>query len=410
MRRTKYTKEYVYQLILEKLLGEISREDDIELERIMQHDVHAYICWLDMKDAQTATNGEFLDDARAELTWCRITDKLSKIPVEEEPVLLPLPSSRWRWAVAAMLLICTGTAYFLYLSTKTHLPIIPGISMNNQSVTPSVQPGTTVQGHFTPVSPPNFTDTGKTIITHLDSSAILAAQLKQDSIDDVNTEWNTLTVPAKVDYKFDLSDGTEVHLNAASTLRFPFIFPGKTREVYLEGEAYFTVAHNPKQPFIVHTNTTSIRALGTAFNVNSYDADQTTTSLVQGSVVTDVGDSLDVVLKPGYQAIYKAGERFKIKRFDEEMTLSWRNGIYAFKNKTLKELAPVMERWYGMKMIIDATPLLTQTFTGSIEREKPLDIFLRSLRETTTLDYYILGSTIHFKIKEVVSEVADMYD
>lgn len=408
MRRTKYTKEYVYQLILEKLLGEISREDDIELERIMQHDVHAYICWLDMKDAQVATNGEFLDDARAELTWCRITDKLSKIPVEEEPALLTLPSSRWRWAVAAMLLISAGSAYFLYLSTKFHLPAIPRISMNNEAPTPTVQPGTIVQGHFT--TTPAAADTEKVTITRIDSSAILAAQFKQDSIDNVTTEWNTLTVPAKVDYKFDLSDGTEVHLNAASTLRFPFIFPGKTREVYLEGEAYFTVAPNHKQPFIVHTNTTSIKALGTAFNVNSYDPDQTTTSLVQGSVVTDVGDSLDVVLKPGYQAIYKAGERFKIKRFDEEMTLSWRNGIYTFKNKTLKELAPVMERWYGMKMIIDASPLLTQTFSGSIEREKPLDLFLRSLRETTTLDYYILGSTIHFKLREVVSEVAEMYD
>ncbi|MGY0036742.1 FecR family protein [Pedobacter sp. NJ-S-72] len=107
-------------------------------------------------------------------------------------------------------------------------------------------------------------------------------------------EWSTLVVPVKLDYQITLSDGTRVWLNSASSLHFPFSFSGATREVYLTGEAFFKVAKNPDQPFIVHTNQTDVKVLGTEFNVNSYNSNITMTSLVEGSVKTSGHDKKKV--------------------------------------------------------------------------------------------------------------------
>src|SRR5690606_10744959 len=92
---------------------------------------------------------------------------------------------------------------------------------------------------------------------------------------------NTLSVRYNMDFKLLLSDGTEVWMNSGTQLRFPFNFNGKTREVYLEGEAYFKVAKNADRPFIVHANGTQVQVLGTSFNVSTYD-DEVVTSLVEG--------------------------------------------------------------------------------------------------------------------------------
>jgi hypothetical protein len=228
-----------------------------------------------------------------------------------------------------------------------------------------------------------------------DSALKMAPAVAEDD-NALTVEWNTLTVPPKTDYRIELADGTEVHLNASSTLRFPFIFPGKTREVYLEGEAYFIVAKNPKQPFIVHTPSTSVKALGTAFNINSYDSGMIITSLVQGAAVTDVGDTLDVTLKPGYEAIYRTGERFKVKRFDEAITLGWREGIYRFRNKNLQELEPVIQRWFGLKLAFDRQSMAVMQYSGCLEKDKPLQDFLEQLSSTLNIGYRIYDNTIHF--------------
>ncbi|WP_431198411.1 FecR family protein [Mucilaginibacter sp. P25] len=106
-----------------------------------------------------------------------------------------------------------------------------------------------------------------------------------------NEEWSTLLIPSKLNYRIVLSDGTQVWLNSVSSLRFPFSFLGKTREVYLTGEAFFKVAKNAAHPFIVHTGQTDVKVLGTEFNVNTYHADEIVTSLVEGSVSTSGGIS-----------------------------------------------------------------------------------------------------------------------
>ncbi|QHS62258.1 FecR family protein [Chitinophaga agri] len=405
----KYDQEYIYTLLLRKQLGELSEVEDQLLQQVMQTDEQVRKCWHEQEQAILYTDSAFLDDLRVEHDWCTIAAILTPKPIHAR-----IFSYVKRHSTAAAILV-TATAFaagWYALEHHYRLSDRPSIT---RAVTAYRQPRTTAAGKPATINYTLPADTaasissttgallpGEDVARPADSLTTLPLKrITHDTIYQSSAiEWNTLTVPPKTDYRIELSDGTEVHLNASSTLRFPFIFPGKTREVYLEGEAYFTVAHDPKHPFIVHTGTTSVIALGTTFNVNSYDNNLITTSLVTGSVVTDVGDSLDVTLKPGYEAIYKPGERFRVKRFDENVTLGWRDGIFRFHNKPLEEIVPVLKRWFGLKVIFTSSAIANIQFTGDLEKEKSITNFLDELCWEKKLDYKIYDGTVHFTLQK----------
>lgn len=397
----KFNEEHIYQLLLEKQLGEISKENDKYLQQVIQQDEHVRNCWFELENAKVATNNAILEDLRADLAWCKIEALLRPAPSFPVRVLRFLKKHRIAAAIAGALITVSGFAFYYLGWMRTQHPLATQTDHKQQEAAAKGRPtalnANVLNRVSTGAAPEEAAekqqDTSRQIL-HVSDSTKSVATAEVDN--NIPVEWNTLTVPSKTDYKIELADGTEVHLNASSTLRFPFIFPGRTREVYLEGEAYFIVAKNPKQPFIVHTPSTSVKALGTAFNINSYDSDMIITSLVQGAAVTDVGDTLDVTLKPGYEAIYRTGERFKVKRFDESVTLGWREGIYRFRNKNLQELEPVIQRWFGLKLAFDKQPMGTMQYSGCLEKDKPLANFLEQLSATLNIEYRIYDNTIHF--------------
>ena len=116
-----------------------------------------------------------------------------------------------------------------------------------------------------------------------------------------NTDWQTKQTNKGAKSTIFLQDGTKVILNADSKLRFPKSFSGATREIYLTGEAFFDVAHNAAMPFIIHTDKMNIKVLGTEFNVKSYPEDSAyETTLIRGSIEVTLKDrpSDRIILKP----------------------------------------------------------------------------------------------------------------
>lgn len=413
----KHNQEYIYALLLRKQLGELSEVEAAELQQVMQSDEQVRKCYQEQEEAKYYTNNEFLKDLRVEHDWLVVEAILKPKPIHVRIVRF-LTHYRSLAAASFFGIAAVACAYLLRPVPRIQLPTAIQAPVKRPAV---ATPAPVVKHPEPAILVTTATAQADTVkresisagTSATDSSKLMAINIRRITHDTIyqskSIEWNTLTVPPKTDYHLELSDGTEVHLNASSTLRFPFIFAGHTREVYLEGEAYFTVAHNPKQPFIVHTGTTSVIALGTAFNVNSYDNNVITTSLVQGSVVTDVGDSLDVTLRPGFEAIYKPGERFKVKRFDENVTLSWRDGIFRYVNKPLEDLAPVMMRWFGLKLKFSVPAIAKQTFTGELDKDKPVDEFLTDVCKELKLEYKIYGGTIYFlpysnKKKDIMEE------
>jgi hypothetical protein len=384
----KYDQEYIYTLLLRKQLGDLSEVENKLLEKVMESDEQVRNCWHEQEEARRYTFNAILEDLRVEHDWCQIRAVLKPKPIYTRVFYFLKTYS----AVAAILF--TGfviAAVYSIRAPKQKSIIVAARRTYNKPryIAPVVKVTDTAMRQLIAV---HAQDTIRQLVTGI-------KRVENDTIYQSSTiEWNTLTVPPQTDYHIELSDGTEVHLNASSTLRFPFIFPGKTREVYLEGEAYFTVAHNAAQPFIVHTGTASVIALGTAFNVNSYDNKVMTTSLVQGTVITDVGDSLDVTLKPGYEAIYRPGEPFKVKRFDETVTLGWRDGIYRFVNKPLEDISPVVMRWFGLKVDFAAPTMAHRSFSANLDKDQPLVSFLNEVSKGLDFDYKVYDGTIHFTL------------
>jgi len=214
-----------------------------------------------------------------------------------------------------------------------------------------------------------------------------------------DTTQNILSVPAGGRYKLLLSDGTEVLLNAATRLRFPFRFGPAAREVYLEGEAYFKVAGDQRRPFVVHTSLTRVNVLGTSFNVNSYEEGKVRTALVEGRVLTEGSDGSSVMLRPGYAAEYQPAKGFASSTFDEEEELSWINGIYYFHDMPVARLTNLASRCYGINIVIDKQKLAGMSITGLLDRNKLAD-FLNDLETTAHVKYHYSGNKLYLESSE----------
>ncbi|RWY53998.1 FecR family protein [Mucilaginibacter gilvus] len=193
---------------------------------------------------------------------------------------------------------------------------------------------------------------------------------------------NTIVTPRGGQYQVILPDGTKVWLNAASSLRFPIFFTGKTREVDITGEAYFEVAKNAAMPFKVKTNRAEIEVLGTHFNIMAYD-DETTmkTTLLEGAVNIKSGN-FSARLKPGQQAQITANGQSKVvDDVDVDDETAWKNGIFQFRDAGIDMILRQASRWYDVDVIYKGT-IPHREFNGRIARSVKASELLNMLEYT----------------------------
>jgi transmembrane sensor len=193
--------------------------------------------------------------------------------------------------------------------------------------------------------------------------------------------YNTITTPRGGQYRVVLADGTRVWLNAASSLQYPTAFTGKTREVILQGEAYFEVAARADQPFIVQTGKDSrIEVLGTFFNITNYpDEKNILTTLIKGAVRVDVGKESHL-LSPGQQArataLPEGGTRLTITSdINPEQVMAWKDGLFDFQDMPFDRVMRQLSRWYDIDVVYeDGVPDIK--FEGQLGRDVNLSRIL----------------------------------
>ena len=212
-----------------------------------------------------------------------------------------------------------------------------------------------------------------------------AATLRTDSSELI---YNTISTPRAAQYQLELSDGTKVWLNAASSLRYPTSFTGKDRKVELTGEGYFEVAKNKERPFIVQTRGMEVAVLGTHFNVMAYeDEDAIQTTLLEGIVKVRYENQSDL-LKPGKQAILRRdNNNLTVSDANINQAVAWKNGYFYFNRTDIKAIMRQVSRWYDLDIVYEA-PLPDMTFSGKIERQLPL----------SGITHLLESSQIHFRI------------
>ncbi|MDB4918057.1 FecR family protein [Mucilaginibacter sp.] len=213
-----------------------------------------------------------------------------------------------------------------------------------------------------------------------------------------------------------LSDGTVVLLNAGSKLT---VLPGynhQKREVLLEGEGYFTVVHNPKSPFSVHTFEFDVNDLGTVFNVKAYRGDKTSeTSLIKGSIEIVLKNKLrnKIVLSPSEKLVVlnnpssdlslnnddKPTLHYKMANITDKVfknsivETDWTNNKLSFYDQQFEDIVPVIERWYNVKLIVNNKQLSGYRFTSTFDKEN-IDEVLTDFKLTANFNYRREGYVI----------------
>lgn len=227
-----------------------------------------------------------------------------------------------------------------------------------------------------------LTDTGNQVI----KAGNMAIQQKQgelqyESQDNETNAFNELTTPPGGVFQVSFPDGSHVWLNAASSLKYPLKFKDN-RTVILNGQAYFEIAPDARQPFIVKAGEMEVQVLGTSFDIMAYkDEEVVNTTLVEGAVKVLQGNT-SALLHPGLQSkLDPATGRMEVQAVNLENVLAWRNGRFELENTDLPAFLRQLARWYDIEIAVEAPAkeVALKKFGGQIGRDMDLQDVLKIL-------------------------------
>lgn len=207
---------------------------------------------------------------------------------------------------------------------------------------------------------------------------------------------NVVEVPKGQRASLTLSDGTKVWLNSYSRLSYPAQFAGKQREVKLEGEGFFEVAHNKELPFIVQVNLLKVKVLGTKFNLKAYQGESSFITLTEGKVEVETNNrEQKITMSPNQQVSYSKEQGLMLDRVaNAHVVKSWTQGEAAYIDEPLAEILNDLERKFDVKIAINDQALADETFTCRVKEANTINQVLNLLKETRRLDYQITGNNV----------------
>lgn len=279
---------------------------------------------------------------------------------------------RWRpWVAAAVVLGLAITGYWLVINNRSenHQLVIEEKPALND-----VAPGR--DGAILTLA-----DGTKIVLDDKKDGAIAQNATKEggrivysaSSAEGSDLQYHLMTTPKGRTYHVQLSDGSVVWLNAASSLYYPTVFDKNERRVEVTGEAYFEVAKDPSRKFIVVAKNLSTEVLGTSFNVNTYeDEADAKVTLLEGRIQLKTSAS-SVVLKPGQQASVSLqpalSNDIKVRPdADIEQVMAWKNGLFKFQSTPLEEMMKQIARWYDVEISFESSVKKDDTISGTMNR------------------------------------------
>ena len=382
------------------LEGKLSPEETDQLLEWLnrENNAHEAASIISSRLRRPVTEAEITPEIRSVLQ-ARLPLVLHAAKRQKRGLVQLLHQPAFKYAAAAILIIAVG--FFLWSSLLKRIPatspdkrlaiktdIAPGsqgailtLADGRQVVLDSLGNGVVADQTGTQV----LLQDGKLIYDHAASTVEQVA-------------YNAISTPKGRQFQLILPDQTKVWLNAASSLKYPTHFSGKERRVEIKGEAYFEVAKNAAMPFYVDIDsTTTVRVLGTHFNINAYDNESSIkTTLLEGKVLvkSDVGSKKydaqnSVILKPGQQAVLAGHSLLTIDQSPNiEKVMAWKNGVFNFEEATLQEVMHQLERWYDIDVQYE-TGIPKLQFVGKMGRDLSLNNVLRGLEL----------SKVHFRLE-----------
>lgn len=302
--------------------------------------------------------------------------------------------SRWLpYAAAVMLLLAGATYFWLNRQTAEKKDAMP-VAATQKDILPGHQGAVLTLAGGRHLVLDSLRDG---IIAHQHGAAVSLqnGQLSYSASNEQTVAFNTITTPRGRKYDIQLSDGTHIWLNAASSVTYPTAFKGKTRNIQIKGEAYLEVAKDKLHPFIVNIDgNTSLEVLGTSFNVKAYDDESSAhITLLEGSVKVSNPHNQQL-LQPGQQVQVNQQGRFAfLKKVDTEEVIAWKNGIFNFKNADIQTVMRELARWYDIEVVYNGA-IPARRFQGEIGRDLTLSQVLKGLK-SLELNFAIEGKKIY---------------
>ncbi|HEX6432488.1 MAG TPA: FecR domain-containing protein [Niastella sp.] len=299
-----------------------------------------------------------------------------------------------RWSVAASLLLLIGVASWFFIRRG-------GLVQPNTPSTAGIQSGTNKAVLTLASGQQVMLDTLQTRSFGTQGAAHVEQQqgrLVYTAGGNGPVTYNTVTTPRGVQYRLALADGSEVWLNAASSITYPTSFTGKTREVVITGEAYFSVAKDRAKPFFVTAQTMKVEVVGTEFDVMAYnDEDAIRTTLVNGMVkasnTSRQGRAQELTLRAGEQAalVHRSGV-LRMEKPNLDDVTAWRLGKFSFHETDMTAIMRQVARWYNVHVEYRGS-IAGIGFSGHLSRKERIEELLNILSDTRNVHFEIKGDT-----------------
>lgn len=199
----------------------------------------------------------------------------------------------------------------------------------------------------------------------------------------------TISVPAGQCVNVTLPDGSNIWLNAQTTIQYPVSFNKDNRQVKLDGEAYFDVAKDSKRPFIVNTKECSVEVLGTKFNIDAYSSrDKFETVLMEGSVKVSMLDdpTQAVSLKPNNK-VYRSNGKLLTQKVSNYERYRWKEGLICFVDEPFKVVMEDFEKFYGLTIVVNNQKVTQYLYTGKFKQTDGVDYALSLLQKNIHFTY-----------------------
>lgn len=209
-----------------------------------------------------------------------------------------------------------------------------------------------------------------------------------------DTKLAELIVPEDGLDSVTLSDGTRVYVNGGTALYYPKSFNKRlgTRDVYLLGEANFTVAKDRRHPFIVHAGRLNVQAVGTKFNVRAYPGSDSIVTTMEEGLIKVYDGKMTALMRPSDQMVYRRGLRkVSMGRVTNiAQVTSWTQGDLDFNNSSLTDIVNAISRHYNVDIAFDYAVDPNKRFTMSFRHNEPL----RSVLDVIVL----MGNDLHYTV------------
>ncbi|QTD38581.1 FecR family protein [Polaribacter batillariae] len=372
----------ISKLIIKKKLKIITAQEKIALKQ--QYKEHPFSKKIDFeKVVDRLSEYETINKEQA---WENILLKREAIQKKNKKTKSIVKKNWFKFAIAAMFVGILAASYF-YKNQSFNITTEKNISKYIDTIIPGSNKATLTLANGTSIQ----LKKGASFSTKNANSNGEKLVYKPNKQEVTEIAYHYLTIPRGGNFFLELSDGTKVWLNSETQLKYPVTFlDGKIRKVELMyGEAYFVVSPSTQHKgvkFKVINSAQEINVLGTEFNLKAYkDETNIYTTLVEGKISIDVNDK-EQQLTPNQQLNYNLiTNTLTTKKVDVYNEISWKDGLFSFDNKSIKEMMKVLSRWYDVDIIIKNKKIENEEFIGVLRKQQQIEDILNSIKNFGTI-------------------------